>query len=38
MLEATKFVEIKGKVVPVLVEEVPQLKLVVTRLQHNLFT
>jgi len=35
MLEATKITGRKDKVKPVLLEEVPQLKLVVNRLQHN---
>ena len=36
--EATKIAEVKGKVQPVLLGEVPQLKLVVTRLQLNYFS
>jgi len=35
MLEVTKIAEVKDKVQPVLLEEVPQLKLVVIRSQHN---
>ena len=35
MLAATKIAEVRDKVQPVLLEEVPQLKLVVINLQHN---
>jgi len=35
MLAVTKFAEVKDKVQPVVVEEVPQLKHVVIRSQHN---